>query len=203
MIIILDYGIGNLQSIKNMLKKAGCSDALISNNPEELETADKIILPGVGHFEYCMSQLKQAPFFELLQIKALEKKTPLLGICVGHQMLFEYSEEGNCAGLGWLPGQVVHFDRSKMDENLRIPHMEWTETAVTENASLFKRVEAPRFYFVHSYHAVCPHENVAAVASYGYEFVAAVQHQNLYGVQFHPEKSHRFGMQIFQNFIAL
>ena len=201
MIVILDYGIGNLSSIRNMLKKAGSSQVLISSNPTDVETAEKIILPGVGHFEHCMTQLQKAPFFEVLKKRVLEDKVPLLGVCVGHQMLFEHSEEGDCAGLGWIPGRVRRFNKSNMDERLKIPHMAWTDVNVTPGATLFNGLEQPRFYFVHSYHAECDSQYVTATAHYGYDFVAAVGRENIQGVQFHPEKSHRFGMQVYRNFI--
>jgi len=203
MLIILDYGIGNLSSIKNMLKKAGCSDMLLSSQPEDVALADKIILPGVGHFTHCMTQLKQAPFYHVLEQRVLHERIPILGVCVGHQMLFEHSEEGDCAGLGWIPGQVVRFDKTRMAENLKIPHMAWTDVQTKADAVLFNGLEEPRFYFVHSYHAECPKEYMVATAHYGYEFVASVQRENIYGVQFHPEKSHRFGMQVYRNFLNL
>ncbi len=201
MLIILDYGIGNLSSIKNMLKKAGCTDMLLSSQPEDVAMADKIILPGVGHFAHCMKQLKQAPFFKVLEHRVLNERIPILGVCVGHQMLFEHSEEGDCPGLGWIPGQVVRFHKNCMVENLKIPHMAWTDVQAKKEAFLFNGLEDPRFYFVHSYHAECQKEHVVATAHYGYEFVASVQRDNIYGVQFHPEKSHRFGMQVYRNFL--
>lgn len=201
MVVILDYGIGNLSSIRNMLKKSGCTGVLISNRPEDVAQAEKIILPGVGNFEHCMIQLKQALFFETLEHRVLHENVSILGVCVGHQMLFEYSEEGDCAGLGWIPGQVVRFDKSRIAENLKIPHMAWTDVKVSRNASLFNGLDAPRFYFVHSYHAVCPEEYVLATGHYGYDFVASVQQNNIFGVQFHPEKSHRYGMQLYRNFL--
>jgi len=201
MLTILDYGIGNLSSIRNMLKKVGCSQVLISGNSIDVENADKIILPGVGHFEHCMTQLQKSPFLEVLKKRVLEDKVPLLGVCVGHQMLFEHSEEGDCPGLGWIPGRVRRFDKSNMGERLKIPHMAWTDVEVTPGATLFNGLEQPRFYFVHSYHAVCDPQYVTANAHYGYDFVAAVCRENIQGVQFHPEKSHRFGMQVYRNFI--
>lgn len=187
-----------------MLKKAGCTNALISGKPVDVEKAERIILPGVGHFEHCMAQLKRAPFFETLQRRVLQDHIPLLGVCVGHQMLFEHSEEGNCSGLGWIPGKVQRFEKNRMnDERLKIPHMAWTDVEVKMEAPLFLGLEAPRFYFVHSYHAVCDPSYVTAAADYGYEFTVAVCRENIQGVQFHPEKSHRFGMQLLSNFATL
>ena len=203
MVIILDYGIGNLTAIQNMLKKAGCAEVTISNQAEDLARADKIILPGVGHFKYCMTQLRRAAFFETLEDCILNQKKPILGVCVGHQMLFENSEEGNCVGLGWIPGQVVRFDKTRMPENYKIPHMAWTDVQVKPGTILFKNQVDPRFYFAHSYHAICPEAYVCATAHFGYEFVASVQRDNIFGVQFHPEKSHRFGMVVYQNFLEI
>lgn len=203
MLVIADYNVGNLASIKNMLKKAGCQNAMISSSPQQLESAAKIILPGVGHFEHCMTQLQKSPFFEVLKKRVLEDKIPLLGVCVGHQMLFEHSDEGNCPGLGWIPGRVRRFEKSNMDARLKIPHMAWTDVEVKPGAVLFTGLDQPRFYFVHSYHAVCEPTYVTATAHYGYDFVAAARHENIQGVQFHPEKSHRFGMQVYRNFINL
>lgn len=203
MLIILDYGIGNLSSIKNMLKKVGNTEVLISSQPEEVTQAEKIILPGVGNFEHCVNQLKRAPFFQAFEHRVFVTKIPLLGVCVGHQMLFEHSAEGNCEGLGWIPGQVVRFEKNRMAENLKVPHMGWTDVQAKTDSVLFNGLEDPRFYFVHSYHAECPKEFMVATAHYGYEFVASVQRDNIFGVQFHPEKSHRFGMQVYRNFLNL
>jgi imidazole glycerol-phosphate synthase subunit HisH len=199
MIIILEYGIGNIASISNMLKKAGVQ-ARISGDTADVLAAEKLILPGVGHFDHCMNELRKAPFYEALQQKVLGDKTPLLGVCVGHQMLFDESEEGQAKGLGWIPGQVVKFRQDQMPAGYKIPHMAWTDTKPAEGAVLFERMEDPRFYFVHSYHTQCAAQYIQATASYGCEFVASVNKDNIYGVQFHPEKSHRFGMEVYRNF---
>jgi imidazole glycerol-phosphate synthase subunit HisH len=199
MIIILEYGIGNISSISNMLKKAGVP-AIISNDPAAVEQAEKLVLPGVGHFDHCMNELRKAPFFDTLQKKVLEDKTPVLGVCVGHQMLFDGSEEGDAKGLGWIPGSVVKFKPENMPAGYKIPHMAWTDVQPVTDAALFKGIEEPRFYFVHSYYTVCSSEHVQATAHYGNEFVASVKKDNIYGVQFHPEKSHKFGMEVYRNF---
>jgi glutamine amidotransferase len=201
MIAILDYGIGNVSSIKNMLKKIG-AEAAITSDHSAIASATKIILPGVGHFDYCMSQLRTASFYPLFLRRALEEKIPVLGVCVGCQMLMESSEEGNTAGLGWIKGKVVRFDVSKARENIRIPHMGWTNVHPKKNDGIYKGILEPRYYFVHSYHLQCEDEgDVSATADYGYAFIASVERENIQGVQFHPEKSHKFGMQLYENFV--
>lgn len=201
MIAILDYGIGNIGSIDNMLKKIGAA-AIITSDNEIISNASKLILPGVGHFDYCMQQLKASPFFSLLQQKVLIQKTPVLGVCVGCQMLMNSSEEGSEEGLGWINGKVVKFDKRRLPQNFKIPHMDWTDVSPLSENALYAKIEEPRFYFVHSYHLQCDHEkNITATANYGYSFPASVADGNIMGVQFHPEKSHKFGMQLYSNFV--
>lgn len=199
MLIILEYGIGNIASISNMLKKIGVP-AKISGDPGAVAEAEKLVLPGVGHFDHCMNELRKAPFFDVLQQKVLNDKTPVLGVCVGHQMLFDKSEEGNATGLGWIPGEVIKFKPEQMPAGYKIPHMAWTDVQPAPGALLFAGIEEPRFYFVHSYYTTCNKEYIQATANYGVEFVASVKKDNIYGVQFHPEKSHKFGMAVYRNF---
>ena len=199
MVAILDYGIGNITSIFNMLKKIGASP-VITHSPEIIGKSEKIILPGVGHFDYCMQQLKKAPFYDLLQQKVLQDKVPIIGVCVGCQMLMEKSEEGAEPGLGWIKGNVVRFKTNQMSTPQKVPHMAWTDVMPVNSNRLFEGLEHPRFYFVHSYHLVCDVQYITATANYGYNFVAAVQKDNIMGVQFHPEKSHKFGMKLYSNF---
>lgn len=201
MIAILDYGIGNVSSISNMLKKIGAANS-ITANPEVIKNASKLILPGVGHFDYCMKQLRNAPFFDLLQKRVFNDKIQILGVCVGCQMLMEKSEEGSEKGLGWIDGEVVKFDQKRLPANFRIPHMDWTDVKPTGNSPLYDNIEEPRFYFVHSYHLQCNNlNNITATANYGYEFPASIIRDNIMGVQFHPEKSHKYGMNLYNNFV--
>ncbi|THU41526.1 imidazole glycerol phosphate synthase subunit HisH [Niastella caeni] len=201
MIAILDYGIGNVSSIRNMLKKIGVP-ATITADLAVIEQAKKLILPGVGHFDYCMNQLKAAPFYDLLQQQVINNKVPVLGVCVGCQMLMESSEEGNENGLGWLKGKVIRFKKDQLPAGFKIPHMGWNDVHPAAKNGLYAGFETPRFYFVHSYHLVCDEATVvSATAQYGYEFTASVQQDNIMGVQFHPEKSHRFGMKLYENFV--
>lgn len=200
MIAILDYGIGNISSIANMLKKIDVK-AVVTSDIEIVKDASKLILPGVGHFDYCMQQLRKAPFYSILNKKVLEEKVPVLGVCAGCQMLMENSEEGNEPGLGWIPGKVVKFDFERLPPNYKIPHMGWTDIKPENDCALYDAIEDPRFYFVHSYQLNCGEGYVTATAEYGYQFPASVSINNIIGVQFHPEKSHKFGMKLYGNFV--
>ena len=202
MLTIVDYGVGNLASIKNMLKKAG-SDALISSQEKDILAADKLILPGVGAFDTCAEKLQQSGLLEALNKKVLQEKIPLLGICVGQQLLLEGSEEGKLPGLGWIRGKVVRFKPEQMPASLKIPHMGWTDVIIAKPSRLLDNMyDDPRFYFVHSFFARPDHEeDVLLYADYGYRFAAGLEHDNIMGVQFHPEKSHKFGLKFFENFV--
>ena len=160
------------------------------------------MLPGVGHFAYGIDKLKKSEFFAELNRKVLQERTPLLGICLGAQLLTKHSEEGNAAGLGWIDAQTVQFKQEKFNRKLTVPNMGWLEVKRNKDSRLLEGLSSEaRFYFVHSYHIVCnnPSDELLS-AEYGYNFTAAVEHENIAGVQFHPEKSHKFGMQILQNF---
>jgi len=200
MIAILDYGMGNVGSILNMLKKIGVQ-ANLTSDPKEIEQADKIVLPGVGAFDSGMKALQNYNLIELLKYQVVEKKKPLLGICLGMQMLGRKSEEGVLPGLGFIPFDNIRFSFSP-ELNLKIPHMGWNQ--IKNMGSTALTISLPvkeRYYFVHSYHAKCDYsENVLMTCDYGYEFTAAVYYENIFGVQFHPEKSHSFGMRILKNF---
>ncbi|HEV2352817.1 MAG TPA: imidazole glycerol phosphate synthase subunit HisH [Puia sp.] len=203
MLTIVDYGVGNLASIKNMLKKAG-KDALISSDPDAISEADKLILPGVGAFDTCAEKLGQSGLTGILNKKVLEEGTPVLGVCVGMQLLMEGSEEGSLPGLGWIKGRVVRFRQERLPAGWKVPHMGWTDIVVRKPSPLFEGMYAePRFYFVHSYHPdPANEEDVLVEADYGYRFVAGMEHGNIAGVQFHPEKSHKFGLRLFSNFVS-
>ena len=201
MIAVIEYGIGNVSSIVNMLKKIGVSAALVSNI-EEIKTADKLILPGVGAFDAGMLKLNASGLVEAIMRHAVTDEKPLLGICLGMQMLGRASEEGKEAGLALIPfeNKRFSFDGSS---NLKIPHMGWDiVSAEIKDDPIVQNLDSmQRYYFVHSYHAVCDNEeNVLMRCDYGYSFAAAVKHKNIYGFQFHPEKSHKFGMALLENF---
>jgi imidazole glycerol-phosphate synthase subunit HisH len=203
MISIVNYGVGNLASIKNMLKKAGF-ESVIAEDTDTIKNASKIILPGIGAFDHCMQQFNASGFREVVTKKTLNDKTPLLGICVGLQMLMEDSEEGVEPGLGWIKGSTVKFRKDKVGD-LKIPHMGWTNVRSARQSALTNNLgEDPRFYFVHSYHVKpADSSDELLIANYGYDFTAAVSRENIYGVQFHPEKSHKYGMEILGNFARL
>lgn len=200
MIVIIDYGMGNIGSIQNMLAWIG-AEACISADPQVIRRADKLILPGVGAFDNGMRRLNELGFVSLLQEQAIERGKPLLGICLGMQLLGQGSEEGSLPGLGWLAAESVRFRFEVTQSALKVPHMGWNTVEPVTESPLFAEITSPRFYFVHSYHVTCQRqEDVLARASYGFPFVAAVRRQNIYGVQFHPEKSHKFGMALLRNF---
>jgi len=201
MLTIIDYGAGNLASIKNMLKRLDI-ESLISNRREDILAATKLILPGVGAFDHGMEHLNRSELIAPMNEKVHQNKTPILGICLGVQLLTEGSEEGNSKGLGWIKGKTISFDRTKLRTDQKIPHMGWTEVSHYERSKLFTGMyEEPRFYFVHSYHLQTDDPaDVMVEAQYGYRFTAGVERGNILGVQFHPEKSHKFGMRILENF---
>ena len=205
LITIIDYNAGNIKSIQNMLKRIGVKSA-ISNNVDEIKKAEKLILPGVGNFDHGMSNLKSAGLIDVLNQKVLIDKTPLLGICLGAQMLGNKSEEGIEKGLGWINMDIIKFDPSKMEATDKIPHMSWSEIVINKQDSklIVGLSNQSRFYFVHSYHMKPNDENNTLTTSfYGYDFVSAVEKENIYGVQFHPEKSHKYGMKVLENFSNL
>lgn len=203
MIAIIDYGMGNAGSILNMLRRVG-GEAVVTSESSELANASALILPGVGAFDNGMEKLTSSGLLPVVRDKVLLQKVPFLGVCLGMQLLFRSSEEGQAPGLGWVPGEVRRFDfGSRSMESLKVPHMGWSEIEATPGNILFRGLEEKaRFYFVHSYHVECEDEkHVSAYARYGYRFACAVQHENIFGAQFHPEKSHRFGMTFFRNFL--
>lgn len=206
MIKIINYGMGNTGSLSNMIKKAG-SESEICSHPAQLRDSAAIVLPGVGSFDNGMEKLRHTGFLEEIKYLVLSKRVPLLGICLGMHLLFENSEEGKSAGLSFLNGNVTRFNfkGQRNSKNLKVPHMGWNSLHLKEKSDIFSGLdEEARFYFVHSYHVNCSNlSDIAATTNYGYEFVCSVQRNNIFGVQFHPEKSHRFGVQFFKNFIKV
>ena len=200
MITIINYGMGNLGSVQNMLKRIGVK-SVITSDINEIEKAEKILLPGVGAFDAAISKIDELNLRPVLTFMAKEKKVPFLGICLGMQLLTESSEEGVLKGLNFVPAKTIKF---KFPENsdLKIPHMGWnlvtknTESVLTKNFT-----DEFRFYFVHSYHVKCDNPiNSILTTNYGYEFDSAIQNENVFGAQFHTEKSHKYGMQLLSNF---
>ena len=198
MVAIVDYGLGNLGSIANMLSVIG-EDPVITADFKELDRADRLILPGVGAFDAGMGALEERGLAKAVKGAASFGK-PVLGICLGMQLLGRRSEEGQKDGLGLIPFDNVRFH---LPEGIKVPHMGWDVVEFKQQSPLLEGIQGTqRYYFVHSYHAVCDSgENVLMTCDYGYEFAAAVRHKNVYGVQFHPEKSHDFGMRLLENFV--
>lgn len=203
MITIIDYGMGNLGSITNMLKKIGVKSC-ITSNLEEIEKSEKIILPGVGAFDSAIKRIDDLGMRDVINEVALVKQIPILGICLGMQLLLENSEEGNLKGLGLIEGNAYNF-KKKVDDSLKIPHMGWNKVLIEKNCKLTNGfTDEFRFYFVHSYFVKVRHnEDSILKCNYGISFDAAICKQNIYGAQFHPEKSHKYGMQLLKNFASL
>lgn len=202
MIVIIDYGMGNLRSVQKAFERIGIP-AIISASVNDIQTADKLLLPGVGHFEQGISNLKNRGLVEVLNDVVLEKKKPILGICLGMQLMTEFSEEGNCNGFGWIKANTQKFLFEGND--LKIPHMGWNNLSIRNTDSLFKDITNENFfYFVHSYYVFCANENnILADTNYGSSFVSSFQNENIFGCQFHPEKSHDSGLLILKNFAFL
>lgn len=201
MIAIIDYGVGNLKSLYNMFNKLGIV-SVITSDIGEIKAAHRYVLSGVGSFDHGVKSLRNCSFFDTLEKEVLVEKKPVLGICLGMQMLTNSSEEGLEKGLGWLDAQTVRFDLKQKD--LPIPHMGWNSVEANDISTLFKELDQNRFYFVHSYHVVCNNpSNALALSNYGEVFTCSISDGNIFGVQFHPEKSHKFGMQLLRNFDGL
>lgn len=205
MITIVDYGMGNVGSLLNAIRRAG-GHGQVSGDPSVVERADALILPGVGAFDTAARTLRQTGLHQALDICVRERQRPILGICLGMQLLGLSSEEGEEAGLGWIDARSLRFPSSYAGETLKIPHMGWNEVSADEPSTLFRDVPRPmRYYFVHSYHLECQDPKLCAGTSRheSLPFVCAVQKGTILGVQFHPEKSHKFGRQLFRNFIEI
>lgn len=188
-----------------MLKKAGASDVIISAEFKDVLSADKLILPGVGHFDFGMKKLKSSGLIPIIEKKVFENNIPILGICLGAQLMTKSSEEGVEKGLGWVDAETIAFDKTRLEKDLKIPHMGWNYVHSFKDCALFEGMPAdPRFYFVHSYHFRMnqPEDNWLQT-EYGYEFCAAYQRDNIFACQFHPEKSHKFGLKLMENFVRL
>ncbi len=204
MITVVDYGLGNIQAFLNAYKRLNI-EAKTAQTADDLRNATKVILPGVGHFDHAMRRLEESGMRETLDDLALNKSVPVLGVCVGMQMLAHSSEEGELPGLGWIDGRVRGFASWEGAGELPLPHMGWNDVHPTAVNPLFDRLESDaRFYFLHSFFFECAKpDDALAMSRYGSEFSSAVNSRNIYGVQFHPEKSHRFGTQLLKNFAEL
>lgn len=203
MIIIVDYGVGNLNSVANIINHVG-GECIISSDPRVISEANKLILPGVGSFDNGMNSLTQSGILNALNYAVLDRKVPILGICLGMQLMTTESEEGDLKGLGWIDAQVIKFSFDS-DSDLKIPHMGWNSLEIKQDNPILPMNNSDlRFYFVHSYFVRTNQiDNMIASTTYGNEFCVAFQKNNIFGVQFHPEKSHKFGMSLMKNFINI
>ena len=202
MSVVIDCGMGNLKSVVRGLEKAG-GTAIVSSAIDDVAAADRIVLPGVGSFGHGMENLMRAGLLPVLTMKVLEDKTPLLGICLGHQMLTSFSEEGGVAGLGWIDGRTTRLVPESERGLIKIPHLGWNTLCIRNDCSLMRGIpDDACFYFAHSYRVACTNDSmVVATTDYGGSFVSIMQNENIFGVQFHPEKSHANGISVLRNFL--
>lgn len=204
MIVLIDYGVGNISAFLNIYKQLNIP-ARTAKTVAELEGAEKLILPGVGHFDYAMQRFNDSGMRETVDEMVRTGKKPVIGICVGMQMMAKSSDEGQLPGLGWIDAHVEKFSDSQRSAKMPLPHMGWNDVYALKNNPLFTGLEQDaRFYFLHSYYFKCTlPQDAVAEAEYGIRFTAAVNHENVYGIQCHPEKSHHFGIQLLKNFAEL
>jgi len=204
MITIIDYGLGNVLAFANVYKRLNIATA-VAKGPADLRAATKLILPGVGAFDHAMELLQRSGMRETLDEMVLSRSVPVLGVCVGMQILAARSEEGRLQGLGWVDGDVRKFDVASFRQRTHLPHMGWNDVKPVRSSALFAGLETDaRFYFLHSYYFHCARrEEVLAEADYGTTFSCAIEANRIYGVQFHPEKSHRYGVRLLKNFAEL
>lgn len=200
MIAVIDYGMGNIASVLNMFKRIGNREVIYTKDALQIERADKILLPGVGAFDNGMNNLKESGLIAILNKRVLVDKIPVLGICLGMQLLTRKSEEGNQEGLGWIDAACKKFNFPDNSE-LKVPHMGWNYVDIKRQSLLIDIQEKQKFYFVHSFYVKCYNEqDVLATCNHGFDFDCMLQKDNIFGAQFHPEKSHKFGMKLFENF---
>ncbi|NCI48073.1 imidazole glycerol phosphate synthase subunit HisH [Sediminibacterium soli] len=204
MTCIINYGSGNVRAIGNIYDRLKVPYSIVAR-PSELLAAERIILPGVGAFDQTMDMLNKSGFREVLERRVIQENIPVLGICVGMQILAEGSEEGVLDGLGWIKGRVQKFDKETIAHKPKIPHLGWNSICAAKTSNLFNGIDqAQGFYFIHSYYFKCTHEqDILATTHYGNDFSSAVNRDNIYGVQFHPEKSHHNGISLLENFVSI
>lgn len=204
MITIIDYGVGNINAFVNVYKRVNVVTK-IAKSVDDLKGAEKLILPGVGHFDHAMTQLIKSGMREKLDELVLQEKVPVIGICVGMQMMANSSDEGDLEGLKWIDASVNKFDETQIKHVTRLPHMGWNDVTPIADQPLFKGLEKDAlFYFLHSYYFKCNNSaDILATSEYGGIFTSAAHHNNVYGIQFHPEKSHHYGEILLHNFAKL
>lgn len=205
MISLIDYGVGNLRAFLNLYERLNIP-VTVASSPEEVLQAEKLILPGVGHFDHAMMLFNSSGLREIVTQRVIRDKVPILGICVGMQMLATSSDEGQEAGLGWIPGTVKSLTNTIQDKTLPLPHMGWNDVLPSGLSPLYKGFESSggRFYFLHSYYYLPEDMNHSiGLSNYGFDFCCSVNKDNIFGVQFHPEKSHDYGELLLKNFAEL
>ena len=203
MIAIVDYGLGNIRAFENIYRSLGISASSVKT-VEQLSQASKIILPGVGAFDWAIERLKLSGMAETLNDLVIKKKIPVLGVCVGMQIMASSSDEGNLPGLGWIDAEVKRFDIAKFSQKTHVPHMGWNGVSVNAKCQLFSGIDGPQYYFLHSYYVKMNDENdVIGRTNYGIRFASAIKSSNIYATQFHPEKSHQWGITLLKNFAEL
>jgi glutamine amidotransferase len=204
MITLIDYGVGNIFAFQNVYKRLDIPTK-IAKSSQDLMDAQKLILPGVGSFDYAMNRLNDSGMREKLDELVLEKKIPVIGICVGMQMMGNRSDEGNEEGLKWIDGDILKFDEKLIQHRTKLPHMGWNDVVPINNHPLFKGLERDAiFYFLHSFYFECKNpSDTIATSEYGIPFSSAVNRDHIFGIQFHPEKSHHYGEKLLHNFATL
>jgi imidazole glycerol-phosphate synthase subunit HisH len=203
MIGLVDYGLGNIQAFADIFRREGV-DVAPARTPQELTRADKLVLPGVGAFDWAMSRLDQSGMRQTLDQLVLSECRPIIGVCVGMQMMVDSSEEGSLPGLGWISGKVRRLPDHQTGKSVQLPHMGWNDVDAIGDPPLLRGITEPRFYFLHSYYVEPTDEaSVIARVTYGRNFAAAIRRDNIYGTQFHPEKSHDWGVRVLRNFARL
>ncbi|WP_139422909.1 MULTISPECIES: imidazole glycerol phosphate synthase subunit HisH [Chryseobacterium] len=203
MITILNYGVGNIQTFINIYKKLGIS-CNIAKDEGQLKKAEKIILPGVGHFDFAMKKLQESGMVESLNLLVLDSKLPILGVCVGMQMMTTSSEEGERRGLDWVSGEVLKMKNNAKERSYVLPHLGWNTINIIKESPVLNNLDEKDFYFLHSYYVKCSNvENSIATTSYGEEFTSVIQKDNIFGIQCYPEKSHQAGIQFLENFAKI
>jgi glutamine amidotransferase len=201
LVTVIDLGMGNLGAIPNMLRRLGVS-TVVTADAAKIDEAARIVLPGVGSFDTAMAGIERSGIRDVLEQRVIRDGTPLLGICLGMEILGDASEEGDMAGLGWIPGRVIRFRLDPGRGDPPVPHMGWNHVETEHDSQLLHRGEEVRFYFAHSYHFEASEPaDVIGRTTWGYRFDSAVQRKNVMGVQFHPEKSHRFGLELLRRFV--
>ncbi len=201
MLIIVDYGLGNLNSVLSKIKRLK-HDVVVSSRVDDIAEASKLILPGVGCFLEGFTNIKEGGILDILHKKITQDKIPTLGICLGMQLFMEHSQEGDCPGLGYIPGMVKRFNYNNFIPGLRVPHMGWNNITIKKESILLRNIpEGARFYFAHSFYVECDEEYAAATTDYGLEFTSVIEKGNIFGTQFHPEKSRLYGLQVIDNFL--